>query len=49
MTDEQISHRSEKEIDTFSDMIDVVIDSSYINLEEQTNLTIKAIKEGFGL
>lgn len=49
MTDEQLSHRSEKEIDTFSDMIDVIIDSSEIKLEEQTNLTIKAIKEGFGL
>lgn len=49
MTDEQLSHRSEKEIDMMSDMIDLVIDSSEIKIEEQVNLTIKAVKESFGL
>lgn len=49
MTDEQMSHRSEKEIDMMSDIIDVVIDSSEITIEEQVNLTIKSVKESFGL
>lgn len=49
MTDEQMSHRSEKEIDMMSDLVDVTIDSSDIKIEEQVNLTIKAVKESFGL
>lgn len=49
MTDEQMSHRSEKEIDMMSDLVDLVIDSSNIKIEEQVNLTIKAVKESFGL
>lgn len=50
MTEEQAAHTSEKIDDIPADMIDEVIDSNYISVEEQTNLTTKALKkhlEGF--
>lgn len=49
MTNEQLSHRSEKEIDLMSDMIDVTIDSSSMSIEDQVKQTIKAVKESFGI
>jgi hypothetical protein len=49
MTDEQLSHRSEKEIDSMSDIIDLVINSDSISIEDQVNETIKLIKESFGV
>jgi len=49
MTDEQLSHRSEKEIDSMSDIIDLVINSDSMSIEDQVNETIKLIKESFGV
>ena len=49
MTDEQLSHRSEKEIDSMSDIIDLVINSDSMSIEDQVNETIRLIKESFGV
>jgi hypothetical protein len=49
MTDEQMSHRSEQEIDSFSDLVSVLIDSSSISIEDQASATIEAVRESFGL
>lgn len=49
MTDEQLLHRSEKDIDSMSDIIDLVINSDSMSIEDQVNETIKLIKESFGL
>lgn len=47
MTDEQMSHRSEKDLDNISKDLFHIIDSSYINIEEQVKQTIEAIKGKF--
>lgn len=49
MTNEQLSHKSEKEIESFYDLASVIIDSSTMSVEQQANETIKHIKEGLGL
>lgn len=49
MTDEQMSHRSELEIDTFKDLITESIDSSELTIEEQSMKTIDIIKKRFGI
>jgi cytidylate kinase len=49
MTDEQLSHRSEKEIDSMSDIIDLAINSDSMSIEDQVKETIKLIKESFGV
>lgn len=49
MTNEQLSHKSEKEIESFYDLASVIIDSSTMSVEEQAAETIKTIKEGLGL
>lgn len=48
MTDEQMSHRSELEIDTFKELITASIDSSQLTIEQQVSATINTIKERFG-
>jgi dephospho-CoA kinase len=49
MTDQQMSHRSEKEIELFSDLATTVINSSSISVEDQASATMEAVKESFGL
>jgi cytidylate kinase len=49
MTDEQLSHKSEKEIDNFTHLVDATIDSSSMSVEDQAVKTITLIKEKFGL
>ena len=49
MTDEQLSHKSEKEIDGFSHLASGTIDSSSMSVEDQAVKTITLIKEKFGL
>jgi cytidylate kinase len=49
MTDEQMSHKSEKEIDNFSSLASAIIDSSSMSVEDQAVKTITIIKEKFGL
>jgi regulator of PEP synthase PpsR (kinase-PPPase family) len=49
MTDEQNAHRSEIEIESFSDLVSTVIDSSSMSIEDQASATMEAIKESFGL
>lgn len=43
MSDEQKSHRSEKEIDLIKDIADVIIDTDLLSVEEQTSKTIECI------
>lgn len=47
MTEAQMSHKSEKEIDLFSDKVSTVIDSSSMTVEEQALETMKMVKETF--
>ena len=49
MTDEQLSHRSEKEIDQMSDIINVTINSDEMSIEDQVKETVKSIRESFGI
>jgi len=49
MTDEQMSHKSEKEIDNFITIASAIIDSSSMSVEDQAVKTINLIKEKFGL
>jgi dephospho-CoA kinase len=49
MTDEQMSHKSEKEIEIFASSASVTIDSSSMSVEQQAQATIDTIKERFGL
>lgn len=49
MTEEQMSHKSELEIDTFQDLVDLTIDSSNMSVEEQANSTVAAIAERFNI
>jgi cytidylate kinase len=49
MTDEQMSHKSEKEIDNFSSLASAIIDSSSMSVEDQAVKTMTIIKEKFGL
>lgn len=49
MTDEQMSHKSEKEIEIFASSASAVIDSSSMSVEQQAQATIDIIKERFGL
>lgn len=49
MTDAQMSHRSEKEIDNFAHTASATIDSSSMSVEDQAVKTITLIKEKFGL
>ena len=49
MTDEQMSHKSEKEIEIFARSASVTIDSSSMSVEQQAQSTIDIIKERFGL
>lgn len=49
MTEEQMSHRSEKEIDMFSDLVDVIIDSSSMSIDDQVAATVNSITERFGI
>lgn len=49
MTDEQMSHKSEKEIELFASSASAIIDSSTMTVEEQAEATINMIKERFGL
>lgn len=47
MTQEQMSHKSEQEIDMMKDLISETIDSSSMDVETQSLATINAIKERF--
>jgi dephospho-CoA kinase len=49
MTDEQMNHRSEQEIDLFSDIVSAVVNSSSVSVEDQSSATMEAVKESFGL
>jgi cytidylate kinase len=49
MTDEQNAHRSEMEIESFSDLVSTIIDSSSMSVEDQASATMEAVKESFGL
>ena len=47
MTEEQMSHKSEQQIDLMTDMVTAKIDSSSMNVEAQAVATINIIKERF--
>lgn len=49
MTEEQMSHRSEKEIELFLDQASVIIDSSSMSIEEQATQTMKIVRERFSV
>lgn len=49
MTQEQMSHKSEKEIDLFSDHASAIIDSSSMTIEEQALATMKIVRERFSV
>jgi hypothetical protein len=49
MTDEQNAHRTEMEIESFTDLASIIIDSSSISVEDQASATMEVIKESFGL
>jgi dephospho-CoA kinase len=48
MTEEQMSHKSEKQIDLFIDKASVVIDSSSMTIEEQVMATVESIRKYSG-
>lgn len=49
MTEEQMSHRSEKEIDLFSHQASAIIDSSSMKVEDQALATMKIVRERFNV
>lgn len=49
MTEEQMSHKSEKEIDLFIDQASAIIDSSSMTVEEQALETMRIVRERFSV
>ena len=49
MTEEQMNHRSEKEIDLVKQMATHILNTNTLNVEEQTTQTINVLNEMMGI